>query len=303
MGVYECSACGTIGPDFVNLGSDYPHILYSPTIKPQGYGCFEVGTEYDNAAGGQTEARIFAADWCTPIYVPGGNYPDGTPYSPFWAPTMAYLEVDDSFFKQFVRVYSNGPGFPEYQMEEDHESDGKWHIYLYDVNPAGGSDPNGQKYIDETPTYSGAGIGIDYSPDGQCCNLTAGSNNPGGGWSLFETHYDLDENGSDCPSVPMQVASGERTYPGSTVVPGTAGWNYEPDNTNLSAPADCFASGAYDNYYIGMPHTNDSGWLVESDLGAQTDYRPNETTGWPDTLVTPMPPTPNPCTKNPRLCE
>jgi hypothetical protein len=63
------------------------------------------------------------------------------------------------------------------------------HIYLYDVNPVGSGDPNAQQYIDETPTYSGAGTGIDQSPDGVCCNATAGSQTPGGGWSLFETHY------------------------------------------------------------------------------------------------------------------
>ena len=90
------------------------------------------------------------------------------------------------FFDDYVRVYSNGDGRAQYCIEVVQESDGAWHVLIYNNLL--------QKYDDL----------IDFTGSTQI--------NDGAGWTMFETHFAYNEVSPSvgCPPIPNIGSSGVR---------------------------------------------------------------------------------------------
>ena len=118
--------------------------------------------------------------------------------------------MDQSFFNDFVRVFSNGNGRPEYTPEVELGDDNAWHIILYNYTS--------KQWIDM----------FDSQP-GQMSNIDNGL-----GWSIFETHYTV----GPCSDVPSLSMSGLRLHYSHTK---GQDWQYASEGGHEYGPfGDCF---------------------------------------------------------------
>lgn len=290
ISVYEAAGAGTLSPQYVDFSTTYNHLLYAPTTLPPNNGCIEFGIQYDNV-GTLQQAFFYAADWCNGA-VPYTNSKGQQVYKP----TMYRTPITDQFYQTYVRVFSNGDGDPEMQVEEKLELDGNWHLLAFDEDPPCTSaqcvDPHGQQYVQLYQTPNSTNYAPPYVPSE---GYPAGE-----GWNIFETHYNLDGNGSDCPSLPRISASGLRSQYGL----GSSIWQYTPvsqlfeptqsDGTlgcfDTSVPANLFST--YDALY-----NSDVGWWVEqafAQASAPLPINDNRYPAWPDKIPVPRI-TPPPC--------
>lgn len=300
-GVYEVSGGGIDSfPYYVNLLTGYDHVLYAPTTLPPNDACIEFGIAYQNTAATMganvQEASIYAADWCNaPWYKPWNEY----------VPTWSTWPINDAFFQKYVRVFSNGDGLPETQLEEKETSDGTWHLFIFDEDPACTntstcSDRYGQQYVDIYDSY-----GESHAPTGQVPTPGLTGYTSGAGWTIFETHYNLDNKGaygSDCPVLPVMNMSGLR----SQEYIGSSTWSYTniPGYQLASNSGQCFDSSSAPYYYAWV--NTDVGWYVAtSNVSLGSDPRTfapmqvnqGRIPAWPDAPPMPKPTLP-PCYGN-----
>ena len=89
-------------PSYVSFPNDQWYLLYAPTMKPPDFGCFEVGVQYDNVDYfPNTQARLMKADWCQRATQDSNGQ---------WHTSRSYVTIDDNFFQNYVRVFTNGNG-------------------------------------------------------------------------------------------------------------------------------------------------------------------------------------------------
>jgi hypothetical protein len=191
--------------------------LYAPTTHGPMGNCLEASTDYFNGYGtaGSTVSELQIWDFCKGGW--GGAVP-----------------MDSTFFSNYVRVYSNGNGMPEYLLELAEGTDAKWHAYIYN---------NNNQYWDDV---------YDSAPNGTVPSQYQG------GWSAFETYYGV--AGEQCPSAGTIGESGLRLH-------YSTGWGYAS-----AAPygvlngGSCFStSGVTSPYYsLSATPSSDMAWTVTS---------------------------------------
>lgn len=189
--------------------------LYAPTTHGPNGDCFELSTAYwraRNAPDTQRFVRLY--DFCEN----GGTWKDAF-----------NKRIDANFIKTYVRVFVGGTGRPEYTTEQLRESDGKWHVLIYNYSAS----------VWEDWGYSSAATTSAFA---------------GQGWSIFETHYAPGE----CSSLPAMAADGLLLFT-------NAGWR-RIDTTvaqRYDANLDCFAnpSGTYYSANIDTPFDH---WVVST---------------------------------------
>lgn len=317
MGVYEAVAGAATGTAYSNSESFPPlvnfvpgpqppgknHILYAPTTKPTNFGCLEFGIIYENVYTAQTQSsNFFADDWCTGSFTFLGQTYSGATQGydsngkPEWNPNGAQITVDDSFFQKYVRVWTNGNGLPSVQIEEKRDATGYWHLLMFDANlPCSNPstcDINGNKYVEFASVPPG---GTDESPGGPSPSqgLAAGA-----GWLIFETHYNMDNTGSDCPNLPTMNVAGirEQLWSGGP-------WSYPTVSQSPSGAGQCFGNGPQ-TFYSPTENLNDLGWWVTmngfgvSRMAANDQKYP----AWPDSTPGPRY-WPQPPPRGCRYCE
>ena len=198
-------------------GSTALDVLYAPTTHGPDGDCFELGADYWLGNSGFTDTARFVRlfDFCDN----GGAF------------ESAYDRVIDSnFVSSYVRVFTNGNGYPEFTSEQLRESDGNWHALIYNYSTSAWEDWG---YTDSgTNTYNG-----DW------------------GWSIFETHYAA---GQTCSGVPLMSTDGLRVYTAS-------GWTLVGSTTgeNNSYYLQCF-SAASPTYYTATTTEDYYQWTVAS---------------------------------------
>lgn len=204
----------------------YGNYLYAPTTHGPNGNCLESITEYVN--NGQQAGTYFEiADWCRN---PGQI-------------TYYQIPIDDNFIQNYVEVYTNGDGDPEYQEEVLRDSNNVWHQLLFN-----NLSQVYQDIYDSVPGINYIGGGPGYS-----------------GWTLFETHFSA---GTNCPTFSRISASGLRVEiaPGSNNGNGGSGWAYVP-SYNWQQPfastgsPDCF-NAATPPYYSFLENAGDLGWYT-----------------------------------------
>ncbi len=293
MDAYEVGGAGTLSPSFVNFDPEYNHLLYAPTTLPANNACIEFGIQYDNTAStGSQESYFYAADWCKGAF----QYTDPTTGVTSWYPTEHNLfYINDSFYQKYVRVFTNGDSDPQVVAEEKLEPDGNWHLLLWDANPPCSNsqqcDIYGHTYVDvyDTPNQTS------YAPTAPATNPSGNGYSPNSGWSFFETHFDMDNAGSDCPVLPQMGVSGLRSQSaeGSSYWPSSSVWNL----TGLVEGCFNLYDGASPTYTFEP--NDDTGWWVYSGtlLLATLPINDARYPAWPDTRPLPHISPPPPCLK------
>lgn len=189
-------------PNPCNAGTSCGNWLYAPTTHGSNGNCLEVSSAYnDNSTNpGFTSYYLLLTDFC---YQQDGHN------------EFVQIPMDSNFFDNYVRIYSNGDGRPEYCVEL--QKDGAtWRVLLYNNLL--------QQYDD---VYDAVGLG---------------TNNGQDGWSIYETHFNFNVQPGytmPCPSLPNIGASGVRINPGGIwqKIGGAA-------QQRVSYPNDCFSSNS-----------------------------------------------------------
>jgi len=198
-------------------GSTALDALYSPTTHGPNGDCLELGADYwfGNTGFTDTARYVRLYDFCDK----GGTFKDE--YD---------KQINSSFINSYVRVFTNGNGYPEFTSEQMLESDGKWHALIYNYSTSAWEDWG----------WSDAGK---YTGNGE------------DGWSIFETHYAA---GQTCSAVPMMSTDGLRVYV-------SGGWQLVDSTMGIdnSDYMQCF-SPSVPTYYSPTTTQNYYQWTVAS---------------------------------------
>ncbi len=212
--------------------------LYAPTIHGSNGNCLEVMSDYQNTQNslGYTNYYLMIQDWCYQSH-PGTAFAHTIP-------------LDSNFFDNYVRVYSNADGRPQYIAEVAKDSANVWHFYLYNNLL--------QRYDD---IYQSSGVSAESS---------------GNGWSIIELRFGNDASfvqNLPCPSLPNVGASGVRLH-------SSSGWQLINGGSLQpvlgSGTNDCFGFNSTNppDYYILYPTQNvlgyaDSAWYARDPYNGQ----------------------------------
>jgi len=202
----------------------YGNYLYAPTTHGPNGNCLESTVDYfDNTQSSGTYFQI--ADWC----VHPGQI------------TYYHVPIDDNFVQNYVEVYNNGDGYPEFQEEVYRDSNSTWHQLLYS------NLSNAYQDI-----YDSTGINYIQSDDDTGADALGYT-----GWNIFETHFSAS---TTCPTFSTISASGLRVQ---TSNDGSNGmnWSYVPSYGLVNTNGDCFNPQMID-FYTYQPNSSDLGWVV-----------------------------------------